>query len=157
MGMVIASPRLEFTNRGEAMSNPKTFLIVLSCAIGLVLSACGGGSSEEVGSTGGDTLPAKILSWEPPTSYSDGTPLDPNTELDRYEIYINQDGNFSDTDDENAVLSAINQTTGQVTTSFDLSALSDWISAGVTYQVSIRAVAKSGLKSDFSYPATFSY
>ena len=138
------------------MPNPKTFLIVFSCAIGLLLSACGGGPSDEAGSTGG-TLPAKTLSWEPPTSYSDGTPLDPVAELDRYEFYVKEDGNFSDADPEMAVLSAINQATGQVTTSFDLANLSPYISTGVTYQVSIRAVAKSGLKSDFSPSASFSY
>jgi hypothetical protein len=139
------------------MSTTKTFLIVLSCAIGLLLSACGGGSSDGVGSSGGETLPAKILSWEPPTSYSDGTLLDPVTELDSYEIYLNDDGNFSEMDDEMAVLSAINQTTGQVTTSFNLANLSPFISKGVTYQVSIRAVAKNGMKSDFSPSASFSY
>ena len=139
------------------MATPKTFLIVLSCALGLLLSACGGGSSEGVGSSGGGTLPAKVLSWEPPTSYSDGTPLDPVTELDSYEIYVKEDGTFSDTDNEMAVLSAVDQTTGQVTTSFDLANLSPFISAGVTYHVSIRAVSMNGLKSDFSPSAVFSY
>ena len=142
------------------MSNPKTFLIVAAaCAIGLVFSACGGGSSEEVVSlpSGGGTLPSKILSWEPPTSYSDGTPLDPATELDSYEIYVNEDGIFSDTDPEMAVVSPIDQATGKVITSFDLANLSPFITPGVAYHVSIRAVAKTGLHSDFSPSAAFSY
>lgn len=139
--------------------NLKIFLIVLSCAIGLIFSACGGGSSEEVVSlpSGGGTLPSKILSWEPPTTYSDETPLDPVTDLDSYEIYVNEDGYFSDTDNEMAVVSPFNQATGQVITSFDLANLSPFITPGVTYYVSIRAVAKTGLHSDFSPSAVFSY
>ena len=139
------------------MTNPKNFLIVLSCVLGLLLSGCGGGSTEGVGSSGGGTLPAKILSWEPPTSYSDGTTLDPATELDRYEIYVKEDGSFSEMDEEMAVLSAIDQATGQVITSFDLANLSRFITSGVTYHVSIRAVAINGLKSEFSPSAVFAY
>ena len=130
------------------------------------LSGCGGGggSSEQAisgggGSDGGgsEPFPAKILTWIPPSQYTDGAQLNPVTDLDRFEIYINEDGLFADTDTDMAEVSATVPGTGQPTTSFDLSNLAPFLSRGVTYHVSIRAVALSGLKSDFSPDATFSF
>ena len=117
---------------------------------GFLLTGCGGGSS-------GEQLPTKMLRWNPPTSYADSTPLNPTYELDSYEIYVKESGNFSDTDSAMASLSATNNSTGQITTSFNLANLSPFISKEITYFVSVRAVAKNGLKSNFSPSATFSY
>ena len=120
------------------------------------LFGCGGGGSGET-SSGGGSLPMKTLSWNPPASYLDGSPLNPVLDLDSFEIYIKETPNFADTDNEMAALSATDKATGQVCTSFNLANLGPFISKGVTYHVSIRAVAKNGLKSGFSPGATFSF
>jgi len=122
------------------------------------LSGCGGGGgTSEEGISGGGAFPAKILSWNPPSQYTDGSPLDPGTDLDSFEIYINENGSFSNADNEMAAVSAIDSGSGQPTTTFDLSNLAPFLSQGVTYHVSIRTVALNGLKSDFSPGATFSF
>ena len=56
-----------------------------------------------------------------------------------------------------ALVSAVDSATGQPATSFNLANLGPFLSLGVRYQVSLRAVAISGLKSDFSPPAAFSF
>ena len=138
-----------------------------------VLSGCGGGgaSSSGDGSSlptggggttpptggGGTALPAKILSWAPPESYTDSTSLDPRTDLDGYEIYVNQSGSFANTDTPSAIVSAVDTTTHSLTTSFNLANLGPYLSRGVVYRVSMRAVAITGLKSDFSPSASFSF
>jgi len=117
----------------------------------LILAAFLGCGSE------GELLPAKMVSWNPPATYQDGSSLNPATDLDSYEIYVKEAPNFADTDNEMAALSATDRATGQVCTSFNLANLSPFISKGVTYHVSIRAVAKNGLKSGFSPSAPFSF
>jgi hypothetical protein len=126
-----------------------------------LLSGCGGGggtAEEGISGVGGpEPFPAKILTWSPPSRYADGTPLNPLTDLDGFEIYINEDGLFSDMDNEMAALSTIDPATGNVNTSFDLANLSNFLSEGVTYHVSVRAVARTGMKSGFSPSAAFSF
>jgi hypothetical protein len=123
-----------------------SFVIVVA-----FLSGCGGGG----GASSGESYPAKILNWSPPSEYSNGIPLNPATDLDRFEIYVNENGVFSDTDNEMAAISAT--VSGQPTTSFNLAELAPFLSQGVTYHVAIRTVALNGLKSGFSAGATFSF
>ncbi len=132
---------------------------ILFCVFPLLLfsaliSGCGGAGSEETATTG--TTTPKILSWTPPVSYSDGSSLNPQTDLDSFEIYINQTGMFTDADLPEASLSSHDPGTAYVTTSFDLANLSPSLSQDVVYYVSIRAVSKSGGKSEFSPAASFS-
>ena len=120
-----------------------------------VLSGCGGGG----GSSSNDAtpLPAKTLSWAAPESYTDNTSLNPLTDLDGFEIYVNESGTFADADTPSAVVSAVDPTTHTLTTSFNLANLGPYLSKGIAYRVSMRAVAITGLKSDFSPPASFSF
>jgi len=120
-----------------------------------VLSGCGGGG----GSSSNDAtpLPAKTLSWAAPESYTDNTSLNPLTDLDGFEIYVNESGAFADADTPSAFVSAVDPTTHTLTTSFNLANLGPFLSRGVSYRVSMRAVAITGLKSDFSPPASFSF
>lgn len=130
-----------------------------------ILSGCGGGgtsSSGDVGgvgasSGGGTALPAKTLSWAAPESYTDNTSLNPVTDLEGFEIYVNESGSFADADTPNAIVSAVDPSTHTLTTSFNLANLAPYLSQGVAYRVSMRAVAFTGLKSDFSPPASFSF
>ena len=120
-----------------------------------ILAGCGGGGDSSSGD-GGTPLPAKILSWAPPSSYTDSTSLDPKTDLSEYEIYVNESGSFTNSDQPSAVVRAVDTTTHTLTTSFNLANLG-YLSRGVTYRVSMRAVANTGLKSDFSPSASFSF
>ena len=129
-----------------------------------ILSGCGGGGASSSGDGtplptdgGGTALPAKILSWAPPNYYTDSTSLNPVTDLDGFEIYVNETGSFSNGDLPNAVVSAVDPQTHTLTTSFNLANLSPYLSKGIVYRVSMRAVAVTGLKSDFSPPASFSF
>jgi len=120
-----------------------------------ILFACGGGGASSSGD--GTPLPAKILSWAAPESYTDNTSLNPLTDLAEYEIYVNESGSFTDADTPSAVVNAVDTTTHTLTSSFNLANLAPYLSEGISYRVSMRAVAVTGLKSDFSPPASFSF
>ena len=120
-----------------------------------ILSGCGGGGTSSSGD--GTPLPAKTLSWAAPESYTDSTSLNPITDLDGFEIYVNESGSFSNGDIPKAVVSAVDPSTHTLTTSFNLANLGPYLSKGIAYRVSMRAVAITGLKSDFSPPASFSF
>ena len=123
-------------------------IIILSVIAALAtFSGCGGGGSS---SDSGTALPARTLSWEAPTSYIDSTPIDPMKDLDRYEIYVNESGSFTDTDSPLAAVST-------KTTSFNLANIGSPLTVGPHYYVSLRAVVLTGLKSDFSPPVSFSF
>ena len=122
-----------------------------------ILAGCGGGGGGGSSSGDGNPLPAKTLSWAAPESYTDNTSLNPLTDLSEYEIYVNESGSFADADTPSAVLSAVDTVTHTVTSSFNLANLAPYLSKGIAYRVSMRAVAITGLKSDFSPPASFSF
>lgn len=119
---------------------------------GIFLGGCGGG-----GGSAGDSIPAKTLRWEAPSEYTDGTPLNVADDLDSFEIYLNEDGNFSPADQPVAAVAASDAGSGRITTSFNLNYLAPFLSEGVQYYVSVRAVSKNYMKSEFSPSATFSY
>jgi hypothetical protein len=130
-----------------------------------ILSGCGGGGASSSGDIGGGiassgdgtAFPAKTLTWAAPESYTDQTSLNPLTDLSEYEIYVNESGSFADANTPSAVVSAVDTLTHTLTTSFNLASLGPYLSKGVVYRVSMRAVAVTGLKSDFSPPASFSF
>lgn len=128
---------------------------VAACILLASVYGCGGGGATGSGET--VTYPSRVLSWNPPTTYNDSAPLDPSQDLKSYEIYVNDTGTFSDSSSPMAEVGAVNSGTGQATTSFDLATLGPRLIQGVTYHVSIRTVAISGLKSDFSGTAIFSF
>ena len=131
-----------------------TLVLAMTTLLG-ILSGCGGGGNSSP--SDGSPLPAKTLTWAAPESYTDNTSLNPLTDLDVYEIYVNESGSFADADIPNAVVSAVDTTTHTLTTSFNLANLGQYLSRGVAYRVSMRAVAITGLKSDFSPAAYFSF
>ena len=146
----------------------KRFILGLALAAVVAMTGCGGGGESSVnGGTqppgggspppAGGPLPSKMLSWTPPSAYTDNSQLDPARDLAYIEVYVNQDGVFSAGDTETASVAAVDPVTRQIVTSFDLANLGSFVSRGVTYYVSVRAVAISGLKSDFSAAATFSF
>jgi len=130
----------------------KYVLVSIAIGLGAMITGCGGGGG---GGSSGASVQTKTLRWEPPSAYTDGSPLQAATDLDSFEIYVNQDGIFSENDQPAAAVAVINPGTGQVTTSFDLAQLAPFLTKGVEYQISVRAVAITGLKSDFSPSARF--
>jgi len=136
----------------------KILILVLIAALA-TFTGCGGGdsASSDTGTTPGTALPARTLSWDPPTSYVDATPMNPVTELDQFEIYVNETGTFTDKDVPMASLGAVDPQTRTISSSFNLANLSPHVTAGPKYHVSLRAVALTGLKSDFSPPVSFSF
>jgi len=136
------------------LANPRNQRLRFIAAFMLVaaLYGCGGGGADS-----GNVFPSKTLSWSPPTTFSDSTPLDPARDLNLYEVYVNETGTFSDTSSPMAEVVAVEPGTGKLGNTFDLANLSSYLSPGVTYHVSIRAVSISGLKSAFSGSATFSF
>jgi hypothetical protein len=83
--------------------------------------------------------------------------MNPASDLDRIEIYVNETGTFTDTDVPLAALRAVDAQTQDVATSFDLANLGPPLTVGPRYYVSLRAVAHTGLKSDFSPAVSFSF
>ncbi len=128
-----------------------------------MVSGCGGGGgggSSSAGSgpgPGTEPYPSRVLSWQPPTAYTDSTTLDPATDLDTFEIYVKDSPSFSPSDTPLAYVEAVDRTTREVRTSFDLANVGPYLGRGVTYYVSLRAVALTGGKSNFSPPASFSF
>ena len=126
---------------------------ILSLVLFVVLAGCGGG--EETSPTT-STPTSKVLSWTPPQSYVDQTPLDPARDLDHYEIYVNESGNFASTDQSDAVVSAVDPASGGPVASFDIANLAPFLAPNVSYYVSMKSVSVTGVKSDFSPVASFS-
>ena len=132
------------------------FLALIASLVAFSGCGGGGGSSSSEG-TSGTPLASKVLSWEAPTSYVDNSTMNPVTDLDRFEIYVNETGTFTDADVPMAELLAVDSQTNTLATSFDLANLSPNVTAGPQYYVSLRAVAITGLKSDFSPGVSFSF
>ncbi len=98
-----------------------------------------------------------MLSWSPPSAYTDNTPLNPVAELDSFEVYVNTSGSFSNADAPLAYVQAVDPASHLLNTEFDLANLGPYLSKGVVYYVSLRAVALTGARSDFSPSASFSF
>ncbi len=129
------------------------FCVLPLLVFSALISGCGGSGGD---GTPGSSLPTKTLRWDPPVSYYDGSPLNPETDLESFEIYINETGVFSDSDLPNAALSSHEPGTNAITGSFNLANLAPYITEGVVYHVSVRAVSNTGVKSAFSPSASFS-
>ena len=104
-----------------------------------------------------EPLPSMTLQWEPPELYTDGSPLNPVAELDRFEIYVKEEDTFREEDTPIAVVSAVEPGDDEICRTFDLSNLAPFINKGVVYHVALRVVAMTELKSDFSPSVTFSF
>jgi len=127
----------------------------LLCILATATGCGGGGGGTAAGSSTPGSSAPKTLHWTPPTAYSDGSALDPATEIDSFEIYVKNTPAFTNGDAPTVQVGALDPGTGQVVTSFSLGNLNS-LSPGVTYFVSVRATAKNGEKSSFSASASFS-
>ena len=110
----------------------RAIVLALIAALATIAGCGGGGSSSDSGTPPpvGSALPARTLSWEPPTSYVDNSTMNPVTDLDRFEIHVNESGSFTDTDPPMAAVSAVNQATHTLTTSFNLANIGPPLTVG---------------------------
>jgi hypothetical protein len=138
------------------MKKPRnaTILTALLAAASLALSGCGGGGSVDFASSPDWSEAVYNLSWDPPDSFVDGTPLIPTSDLDHYEIYLRKDPNFSDEDVEVAQVAAAAQKLS--VQDFALDNLLHLTNGTGSYYVAVRAVGVNGMKSEFSDPAEWS-
>ena len=135
-----------------ALSRKTTVNLFLALLFSVCLVGCGGGGE----SPSGQSPSGPVLSWNPPQSFSDQTPLDPAKDLEDYEVYIKETGSFQSTEPPTAIVSAVDPSTGNLVRSFNLGNLGPFLSANKTYYVSMRSVSKTGVKSAFSPSVSFS-
>lgn len=102
---------------------------------------------------------AEAIAWTPPTSYFDNTPLNPQTDLAYYEIYVSSSPVFTDNDAPVAAVAAVTVdtdhngvSTKKATSSFNLTNIAPLVEPGKPYYVSVRAVGIDNLVSSFSTP-----
>ncbi|MBI5575833.1 MAG: hypothetical protein HY896_05665 [Deltaproteobacteria bacterium] len=138
----------------------------LAVTIAILLIGCGGGGGG--GESGqGTTSPgssAPSLAWDPPTTFSDNSVMDPYADLDYYELYLRSDEQFSDSDVAVAQVSAVTNVLGpdgrtylpSLTNAFNLNNLAPFTQSGTVYFLSIKSVGVDGLRSGFSTPVMWS-
>jgi hypothetical protein len=141
------------------MTLAATFLALATVSIG-----CGGGGG---GTSSGSAAPApdpvavvEAVVWNPPTTFFDNTPLNPQTDLAYYEIYVGTSPNFTDNDAPIAAIASVTSETSAdgmsisrvATHQFNLTHLVPFVEQGTVYYVSVRAVGTDNLVSSFSTP-----
>ena len=152
--------------------NAATRMLLGGFAAALLLVGCGGGGG---GSAGGEAPgispaagPVTVLTWDPPASFSDKEPVDPYRDIDKYEVYVREDANFTDSDlpvmvipamtnvDPTRAPSAGGSKKGRKPNSeFPLEKLNPYISKANRQYVSLKAVGVDGQKSEFMPPVAW--
>ncbi len=130
-------------------------ILIIVCAL---VAGCGGGDSPAPTAAVG----ASALGWDPPGTYADNAALDPYQDLEYYEVYVNEDPNFSDNDAPVALIKAVTDdpTSGgngkKLETEFILDNIKPFVVPGKFYYVSLKAVGVDGQKSAFMSPVAWS-
>jgi len=114
-----------------------------------LLAGCGGGGETSQSQGPPPSGPVSVLAWTPPTTYNDNVALDPERDLDYYEIYIRQDANFTDSDLPMIQVAAV--AAGSPVTEFTLELIPS-LPANKHLFVSMRAVGIDKQKSTFMAP-----
>ncbi len=145
----------------DGRKSVRMICLAIPVIIAVVLSGCGkNGGTAPSGATSPPTPPpaptGKVLSWDPPTLYTDNSILDPGTELVRLEFYVNTSGTFSATDTPRGSVPAVDPGTGLFRSSMALDNLGPF-PAGHQYYIAMRVEATGGAKSGFSAPVVVSF
>ncbi len=125
----------------------------------LLLAGCGGGGDTPQSQGASPSGTVSSLAWTPPTTYNDNVALDPERDLDYYEIYVRSDPDFTDDDlpmIQVAAVAATLSTDGltlatSLVTEFSLELIPS-LPAGTQLYVSMRAVGVDQQKSAFMAP-----
>jgi hypothetical protein len=146
-----------------------TYLLLLRAwaTIGVLASGCGGGGSAG-GEAPGVPPAGAVLTWDPPASFADNEPMDPYRDIDHYEVYVREDGNFTNSDhpvmvipamtsvDSTRAPSTVGMQKGKKPNSeFPLETLNPYISKASRQYVSLKAVGVDGQKSTFLPPVAW--
>jgi len=124
----------------------------------VLLAGCGGGEPPQ--SQGpAPSGPVSVLAWTPPTTYNDNVALDPERDLDYYEIFVRKDPNFTDIDPPAIQVAAVTGTlspdgltvTRSLVKEFILESIPSLPAGGQLY-ISMRAVGIDQQKSAFMVP-----
>lgn len=129
-----------------------TRMFLAGFATMILLAGCGGGGEDTPQAQVAPSGPVSVLAWTPPTTYNDNVVLDPERDLEYYEIYVRQDANFTDSDLPVVQVAAV--TAGTPVTEFTLELIPS-LPAGGQLFVSIRAVGVDQQKSAFMDPLTW--
>jgi len=73
----------------------------------VLLAGCGGGGDTPQSQGPAASGPVSVLAWAPPTTYNDNVAMDPERDLDHYEIYVRKDPNFTENDQPAVQVSAV--------------------------------------------------
>ncbi|MFA5808291.1 MAG: hypothetical protein WC978_07940 [bacterium] len=128
----------------------------------ILLAGCGGGGDTPQSQGPAPSGPASVLAWTPPTTYNDNVVLDPERDLDYYEIYVRQDPSFTDSDLPAIQVAAVAATLSpdgltvvkSLVTEFTLELIPS-LPAGSQLFVSMRAVGVDQQKSAFMAPVAW--
>jgi len=127
----------------------------------LLLAGCGGGGGGDTPQSQGAVPSGTVsnLAWTPPTKYNDNVALDPERDLDYYEIYVREDPNFTDNDVPVIQVAAVAATLSPDGLSVARSLVKEFtlesipsLPAGTQLYVSMRAVGVDQQKSAFMAP-----
>ena len=125
----------------------------------LLLAGCGGGGETPQSQGPAPSGPVSVLAWAPPTTYNDNVALDPERDLDYYEIYVRKDRNFTDSDQPAIQVAALAGTLSpdgltiskSLVTEFTLELIPS-LPVGSQLYISMRAVGIDQQKSAFMDP-----
>jgi ABC-type glycerol-3-phosphate transport system substrate-binding protein len=125
----------------------------------LLLAGCGGGGDTPQSQAPAPSGPVSVLAWAPPTTYNDNASLDPERDLDYYEIYVRKDPNFTDSDQPAIQVAALAGTLSpdgltvakSLVKEFTLDLIPS-LPAGSQLYISMRAVGIDQQKSAFMAP-----
>ena len=117
----------------------------------ILLAGCGGGGGGGASQSQGPAPagPASVMAWTPPTKFNDNVVLDPERDLEYYEIYVRLDPNFTDSDLPRIQVAAV--AAGLPVTEFILELIPSLPAGNILY-VSMRAVGVDQQKSAFMAP-----
>lgn len=141
-------------------ANNRMTIAAALLALAVFSGGCGSGGGAGTSASGPEPVAAvQVFEWTPPATYFDNTPLNPQTDLDHYEIYVSDQPTFTDNDAPVAAVAAITVETTpdgrsvvKPTDSFNLTNLGPLVERGRSYFVSIRAIGTDNLASSFSPP-----
>lgn len=125
----------------------------------LLLAGCGGGGETSSNQGTAASGPVSMLAWNPPTTYNDNVVLDPERDLNYYEIYVRRDTNFTDNDVPVVEVAAVAVSLAPDGVTVARSLITDFsldlipsLPAGERLYVSMRAVGVDHQKSAFMAP-----
>ncbi len=128
----------------------------------LLLAGCGGGGDTAESQGPALSGPVSVLAWTPPTTYNDNVALEPERDLEYYEIYVRTDPNFTDDDQPLAQVAAVAGTVSPDGLTVSRSLVREFtleliplLPTGGTLYVSMRAVGIDHQKSGFMAPLTW--